>query len=164
MIDAVDRIIEQWHRERPELDVSSLGIVGRMSRITAALERSMAATFAEHRLQAGWYDVLASLRRSGGACELAPSALLETMMLTSGAITKRIQRMEEAGLVSRRVDPADGRGVLVHMTEHGAATLDAATVDHLANQRRLLGGLTTRERSDLERLLRRFAAALPDAP
>lgn len=160
MTDAVDRIIEQWHRERPELDVSSIAVVGRMSRITAVLERSMAETFATHGLQAGWYDVLATLRRAGGACELTPSALLDTMMLTSGAITKRIQRMEEAGLVARRVDPSDGRGVLVRITAEGHARLDASSVDHLANQRRLLAGLDARERSDLVRLLRTWSESL----
>ena len=105
MHDAVDRIIEQWARERPDLDTSSIAVIGRISRISQQLDRSMVETFARHGLQPGWYDALASLRRAGGRCELTPSALVDTMMLTSGAVTKRIDRLEQLGLVERRADP-----------------------------------------------------------
>lgn len=167
MQDAVDRIIEQWQRERPDLDTSSIAVIGRLSRISQLLDRSMADTFAGHGLQPGWYDVLASLRRAGGDCELTPSALVDTMMLTSGAVTKRIDRLEQLGYVARRQDPADGRGVLVRLTRAGARVLDAASDDHLANQRRLLAGLAERQQDDLVRLLRTWSLALerdePDA-
>lgn len=164
MPDAVDRIVEQWAQVEPNLDVSTLQVIGRLSRVSQMVDASIARTLAEHGLQPGWYDVLATLRRSGGDCELNTSAMLDTMMLTSGAITKRIDRLVELGLVSRRPDPADGRGVLVRLTEEGRARLDAATVDHLANHRRMLAGLSERQRGDLTRLLRAFAGSIGDAP
>lgn len=160
MQDAVDRIVEQWARERPGLDTSSVAVIGRVSRISQLLDRSMADTFAQHGLQPGWYDVLAALRRSGGTCELAPTTLVETMMLTSGAVTKRIDRLEQLGYVERREDPDDGRGVRVRLTRAGRRVLDAATLDHLANQRRLLAGLSERQQADLVRLLRTWSLAL----
>jgi len=158
--DAVDEIVTQWNRERPDLDTSSIEVIGRLSRISAAIDRSMAAHFAQHGIQAGWYDVLASLRRSGGECELTPSELLATMMLTSGAITKRIDKLESIGLVERRADPSDGRGVRVRLTPAGRERVDAVTVTHLANQRMLLETLTAREQQQLAALLHTVGSGL----
>lgn len=158
--DLVDRINEQWRRVRPDIDTSTVEVIGRISRLAAVLERAMGENFARHGLQPGWFDVLASLRRAGEPYELTPTALLETMMLTSGAITKRIDKLEEAGLVTRRADPSDGRGVLVRLTDEGLTRTDAAMDDHLAVQRELLSGLTTAQRRELTELLRTLTLAL----
>lgn len=161
MRDAVDDIIEQWNRERPDLDVGSIAVIGRLSRVSERLDRAMAANFARHGLQPGWFDVLASLRRSGEPYELTPTAMQATMMLTtSGAITKRIDKLVQEGLVERRADPDDGRGVRVRLTDAGLERVDAALVDHMATQQRLLGGLSLRQREELARLLRRWGLAL----
>lgn len=160
MRDAVDDIIEQWGRERPELDTSSIAVIGRLSRVSRVIERSMDEVFATHGLQAGWFDVLAGLRRAGGDCELTPSELTATMMLTSGGLTKRLDRLEEEGLIERRRDPRDGRGVLVRLTPAGHRRVDAAADDHLANQRRVLAPLSERQRTELARSLRVLAVSL----
>lgn len=164
MRDAVDDIIEQWNRERPDLDPSSVAVIGRLSRVAEQLERAMAANFARHGLQAGWFDVLAALRRAGEPYELTPRAMLGSMMLTTGAITKRIDKLVQAGLVERRADPADGRGVLVRLTSEGLRVVDAAVETHLETQRRLLAPLSKRQREELARLLRRWAAAIEPGP
>src|SRR5579863_10070674 len=127
MQDRIDRILAQWKRERPDLDTKAMGLVGRVQRAAAALRPRLDETHAGCGLQGESFDVLASLRRSGRPYQLTPTQLYREMMLTSGAMTNRIDRLEEAGLVSRRRDPQDRRGTLVRLTAKGKALIDSAT-------------------------------------
>jgi DNA-binding MarR family transcriptional regulator len=159
--DGVDAIIEQWNRERPELDHSPIGVVGRISRLARELEQRLEPVYREHGLEPGWHDVLATLRRSGPPYELRPSELTGTLMLTSSGTTKRLDRLEQAGLVERAPDAQDRRGVLIRLTAKGRDVIDATTEAHLANERRLLAALSAAEREQLAGLLRRLQLGIP---
>lgn len=156
----------QWQRERPDLDLAPVQVLGRLSRIGPQLDRALAMVFERFGLGPGEFDVLATLRRAGAPFELTPSALMDSMVITSGAVTKRVDRLVAEGLVQRRPDPADGRGKLVGLTTRGREVVDAAIGEHLANEDRLLGLLTARQREQLADLLRlldaSFRAAHPD--
>jgi DNA-binding MarR family transcriptional regulator len=161
MKDGVDRIIEQWERERPELDHSPIGVVGRISRLARELEQRLEPVYREHGLEPGWHDVLATLRRTGPPYELRPSELTGTLMLTSSGTTKRLDRLERAGLVERAPDPQDRRGVLIRLTAKGREVIDATTEAHLENERRLLAALSAAEREQLAGLLRKLQLGIP---
>jgi DNA-binding MarR family transcriptional regulator len=158
--DGVDLIIEQWQRERPELDSSPIGIVGRISRLAREIEARLEPVYREHGLEPGWHDILATLRRSGGT--LRPTDLTNASMLTSSGTTKRLDRVEAAGLISRAPDPDDRRGTLITLTDEGRRLIDALTPSHLDNERRILGGLTEAERARLADLLRKLQLGLPE--
>jgi DNA-binding MarR family transcriptional regulator len=160
--DAVDAILEQWAVERPDVDVSAIGVIGRISRLERMLAPELARVFAQHGLEAWQYDVLATLRRSGKPYELTVGAMLDSMMLASGTITHRIDRLEQRGLVERRSDPDDKRVVLVRLTPAGKQLVDTAIVDHAANETNLVSGLSPRERAQLEALLRRLHLSLSE--
>jgi DNA-binding MarR family transcriptional regulator len=163
MQDRIDRILAQWSRERPDLDTRAMGLVGRIQRAAATLRPQLDDTHERSGLAGESFDVLASLRRSGRPYQLSPTQLYREMMLTSGAMTSRVDRLEEAGLVSRRADPQDRRGTLVRLTAKGKALIDAATTEHVANERRLLTGLSEREQLALAELLRKLLLSLGDA-
>ncbi|CAA9406899.1 MAG: Transcriptional regulator, MarR family [uncultured Quadrisphaera sp.] len=154
--DAVDRLLAQWRRERPDLDVAPMGVVGRISRAARLVELEQRATFAAHGLDRASFDALATLRRAGTPHQLTPGQLMATAMVSSGAITQRLDRLEERGLVRREPAPHDARVVLVTLTPAGRAAVDAVLPDHLATEERLLAGLTPEERGRLADLLRRF--------
>ena len=162
--DAVDLILEQWARERPDLDCSPMGIVGRISQLQREVHLAQRATFALHGLDVPSFDVLAALRRAGPPYQLTPTALMRTALVTSGAITQRLDRLEEKGLITRERSEDDGRAVVVTLTDAGRAALDAALPDHLETERALLAGLSGREREQLAALLRRFLVALGRTP
>ena len=162
--DGVDAIIEQWRRERPELDHSPIGIVGRVSRLAREIEARLEPVYAEHGLEPGWHDVLATLRRTGPSYALRPSDFSGSLMLTSSGTTKRLDRLERAGLIARAPDPNDRRGVIITLTEAGRELIDRVTEAHMANEARLLEGLSTREREQLAGLLRKLGASLPPHP
>jgi DNA-binding MarR family transcriptional regulator len=159
--DGVDEILEQWRRERPEIDSSPIAVVGRISRLARELEARLEPVYREHGLEGGLYDLLATLRRSGPPYRLRPSELTGTLMLTSSGTTKRLDRLESAGLIERTPDPDDRRGVLITLTEAGRQRVDATTEAHMANERRLLGGLTDADRRQLADLLRKLRLGLP---
>ena len=161
MQDGVDVIIEQWRRERPELDHSPIGVVGRISRLARELEQRLEPIYREHGLEPGWHDVLATLRRSGPPYQLRPSELTGTLMLTSSGTTKRLDRLERAGLIERAPDPQDRRGVLIGLTAKGREIIDATTGAHLENERRLLAALSAAEREQLAGLLRKLQLGIP---
>lgn len=158
--DQVDQIADQWARERPDLDSSGMRVVGRLSRITRALEKAVAPVLREHGLQPHEFDVLATLRRSGRPYQLHPQDLLDQMMVPSSTMTHRLVALEERGLLSRGPCPDDGRRVIVTLTEQGRALTDAAVESHYANERRLLSGIDDHDRTQLEALLRRLARSL----
>ena len=152
-MDHVDRILEEWRRERPDLDVSPIGVIGRLHRLAAALTEQLVEVYREHGLGEGEFDVLAALRRAGEPFERAPGDLADHTMVTSGAMTKRIDRLEAAGLVSRRPSQVDGRGRVVALTPLGLNTIDRAFEAHIANEQRLLGMLDPADRAALEPIL-----------
>ena len=159
--DGVDVILEQWKRERPELDHSPVGVVGRISRLARELEQRLEPVYRDHELEGGLYDVLATLRRSGEPYRLRPSEFAGTLMLTSSGTTKRLDRLERAGLIERTPDPDDRRGTLIALTPAGRRLVDATVEAHLENERRLLSALTDSERSRLAGLLRKLQLGLP---
>jgi DNA-binding MarR family transcriptional regulator len=162
--DGVDAIIEQWRRERPELDHAPIGIVGRLSRLAREIEARLEPVYRDHGLEPGWHDVLATLRRQGPPFQLRPSDFTGSLMLTSSGATKRLDRLERAGLVERAPDPDDRRGVIITLTEAGHELIDRVTEAHMANEHRLLEGLSAREREQLAGLLRKLGLSLPPSP
>jgi DNA-binding MarR family transcriptional regulator len=162
--DAVDLILEQWARERPDLDCSPMGVIGRITQLQREVHLAQRATFARHGLDAPSFDVLAALRRAGEPYQLTPTALMRTALVTSGAITQRLDRLEERGLITRTRSEADGRAVVVTLTAAGREALDAALPDHLETERGLLDGLTGAELEQLAALLRRFLVTLGRVP
>ncbi|WEX77675.1 MarR family transcriptional regulator [Sinorhizobium numidicum] len=159
MMDHVDKILAQWRRERPELDVSAMGLLGRFARLRTHLGREIEKTFTDHGLTSASFDVLAALRRSGPPFQLSPGDLLATTMVSSGTMTNRIDQLEKAGLVERLNNPEDRRGVIISLTPEGLKRVDAAVTAHVANQQRLVASLSAEERDRLDALLRKFLAA-----
>ena len=159
--DGVDEILEQWRRERPDLDSSPIGVIGRVSRLARELEQRLETVYREHGLEPGWHDVLATLRRTGPPYRLRPTEFASALMLTSSGTTKRLDRLEQAGLITRGPDPEDRRGTLITLTAAGHELIDATTEAHLDNERRLLGALTDAEQSRLADLLRKLQLGLP---
>jgi DNA-binding MarR family transcriptional regulator len=157
--DEIDRIVEQWQQESPELDVSPTHVLQRITRLGLLQEASFEEVMARHNLTWGEYVVLAALRRGGPPYAMNPTTLYASVILSSGGMTKRLDRLETAGLVERRPDPADRRGRLVALTPKGKAAVDRAVVDHLANEQRLLAALSARERRTLSGLLRKLLAS-----
>jgi len=152
--DAVDRIVEQWATARPDLDSSPIAVIGRVSRLSRLIDRRLAANFATFGLENWMYDVLATLRRGGEPYALTAGELVRRTMVTTGAITHRIDRLAERGLVERVADPDDRRKVVVRLTPDGRALVDDVTAAHLATEHEILGGLTVRQRRELADLLR----------
>lgn len=156
--DEVDRLVTAWRKERPDLDVEPLHVFSRVSRLARHLDRARRAAFAEHDLEPWEFDVLTALRRAGPPYELSPGALLRATLVTSGTMTNRIDRLAAAGLVRRRPDPGDRRGVLVSLTEAGRTRVDAAFTDLLRREQALLAALPHRDRRILADLLRTLLA------
>jgi DNA-binding MarR family transcriptional regulator len=159
--DGVDRLLDQWRRERPELDHSPIGVIGRISRASREIERRLEPIYADHGLEPGWYDVLATLRRAGPPYRLHPTDFAATLMLTSSGTTKRLDRLEAAGHITREPDPGDRRAVLITLTPKGRSLVDKATVKHMANEQRIISGLTKAEQRQLAGLLRKLRITLP---
>jgi DNA-binding MarR family transcriptional regulator len=155
--DTVDEIVDAWVREHPGLDFSPLKILSRVTRLAKQLEKTRRASFATADLESWEFDVLAALRRAGAPHELSPKALLEQTYVSSGTMTNRIDGMVRRGLVERRTDPNDGRGVLVSMTVEGRDRVDAA-ISHLVDaEADLLAGLSKADQERLAALLRRLS-------
>jgi DNA-binding MarR family transcriptional regulator len=162
--DHVDRILAQWQRERPDLNTGPLGLFGRLHRAAQLSDAALAKELVGQELRPGWFDLLAALRRAGRPYELNPTELMRATMLSSGGTTKRLDRLVEAGLVERRPDPADRRGVLVKLTPRGKARIDRAVEAHVANEERLLRSLGAADRRALDDLLRKLLADLDVEP
>nr|WP_298101247.1 MarR family transcriptional regulator [uncultured Shinella sp.] len=158
-MDHVDRILAQWNRERPDLDVEPMGLLGRVARLRTHLAREIEKALAAHGLNSASFDVLATLRRSGPPYRLSPGDLIATTMVSSGTMTNRLDQLEKAGLIERSHNPDDRRGVIIALTPKGLALVDAAVTDHVENQHKLLDGLDAQERAALDGLLRKFLGA-----
>ena len=158
--DQVDQIINQWERERPDVDVSGMALIGRISRLERAIAPLLQRVFSEHGLESWEFDVLATLRRSGSPYEMTAGELVSSMMITSGAVTNRIDRLESRGLIRREKDQDDGRVVRVTLTKDGFEKIEEAVPDHAANELGLIGVLQPEEQEMLATLLRKLHRAL----
>lgn len=132
-------MVSAWQRERPDLDLTAIAVVGLLSRVNLLLGPSQERVFAEFGLQRGEFDVLAALRRSGAPYTLSPSRLSDQLMLSRAGMTNRLDRLEAAGMIERTLDSADRRNFRIRLTDHGYATIDAAMTQHTANVTTLLG-------------------------
>jgi len=157
-MDQVDRILAQWRAERPDLDVGPMGTLGRLKRLHDYLSAGLAEVYKVHGLTAASFDVLATLRRSGAPYALSPSALIGWTMVTSGTMTNRLDRLEQAGLIERRANPEDGRGSVVALTGAGFELIDRVVSDHVANQHRLIAALPETLRGAFDEGLRVWLA------
>lgn len=162
MEDQVDAVLAQWRRERADVDPAPMGVVGRIQRSNRLLERGLRREFARHGLQLWEFDLLATLRRSGAPYELTAGALTGSAMITSGAVTNRVDRLTASGLVTREVDPDDRRSIVITLTPAGRELIDKILSDHLANEQRLLGSLSPAEQQQLADLLRTLLLGLGD--
>ena len=158
--DHIDRVRAEWAAELPELDTEPIEIVARIGRLAWLLDSRLDSVFGQHGLRRDTFDVLAALRRSGRPYELSPSDLYSRLMRTSGAVTNRLHRLEQEGLVRRVPDPHDGRGLRVRLTQRGRRMIDRAARPHLDNERDLLSALTPAERRALARLLKKLLLSL----
>ncbi|CAH0191895.1 Multiple antibiotic resistance protein MarR [Agrobacterium fabrum] len=155
-MDHVDHILAQWRKERPDLDVGPMGLLGRLHRLSTYLGREVEAVLMKHGLSSSAFDVLATLRRAGSPYQLSPGDLLAMTMVSSGTMTNRIDQLEKAGLVERIHNPQDRRSVLISLTERGFAIVEEAVGAHVDNQHRLVAHLSEEERDTLDGLLKRF--------
>lgn len=158
--DHVDEIVGEWAVERPDVDASPMQVLGRLSRIAAHLDAELLAVFRRFGLGEGEFDILATLRRGGEPFARTPGELASHTMVTTGAVTKRVDRLMASGLVSRSASDDDGRGRVVTLTREGRRVIDEALVAHLTNEERLLSGLDADQRRTLEALLRAWGGAL----
>jgi DNA-binding MarR family transcriptional regulator len=154
--DEVDALVEAWSRERPDLDVTPMRVLSRVTRLARHLDRQRAAAFSAHGLETWEFDVLAALRRAGEPNRLSPGQLLRETMVTSGTMTNRVDRLAARGLVERDLHPDDKRGVLVRLTDAGRVAVDAALADLLAAERALLAGMAEDDQHQLAQTLRRL--------
>jgi DNA-binding MarR family transcriptional regulator len=160
--DHVHHVLEQWRREAPDLDRSPMGVVGRISRLAQLLQAELEPVFEAYDVNGGEFDVLASLRRAGKPYRLTPTELSKALMVTSGGMTKRLTALEDRGLIRREPDPNDRRSTSVTLTREGKRLVEAILPEHVANEERLLGELSNKERAELAGLLEALAVSLGD--
>uniref|UniRef100_A0AAU2JPN7 MarR family transcriptional regulator n=1 Tax=Streptomyces sp. NBC_00049 TaxID=2903617 RepID=A0AAU2JPN7_9ACTN len=158
--DAVDAITAQWHAVRPDLNTEPMAVFGRIYRITRAMGDEMERTYARFGISRGEFDVIATLRRSGAPYTLSPRQLSATLMLTTGGMTGRLDKLEKAGLLGRKPDPHDRRGLQVTITDRGLELIDEAVTAGLEVQRAALTGLSEEEVEALTGLLRKLLAGV----
>jgi DNA-binding MarR family transcriptional regulator len=161
-LDPIDKILAQWQRERPDLDVSPMGVIGRMWRLAKHLERDIQEIFSEFSLTIGEFDVLAALRRSGSPFHLSPTELFSTLMVSSGTMTHRLDRLEKAELVKRIPDRSDRRGTIIELTDKGFNLVEKAVEAHVSNEHRILSVLESSEREVLILLLRKLLVSFEE--
>ncbi|MCU6664222.1 Organic hydroperoxide resistance transcriptional regulator [compost metagenome] len=162
--DAVDAILAQWQRERPDLDCSPMGPIGRIKRCAALLEQRLESTFATFELCTWEFDMLATLRRAGAPYSLSPTELFSTLMVTSGTMTHRLKRLESRGLISRQANTNDARSMLVQLTAEGLALIDRAVDKHVENEREILSGISAESLGELDRRLAALLRTLEGDP
>ncbi|WP_010205911.1 MarR family winged helix-turn-helix transcriptional regulator [Salinibacterium sp. PAMC 21357] len=155
--DEVDRIVEAWSRERPDLDFAPLHVLSRVGRLAKHLERARRSAFAVAGVEPWEFDVLSALRKAGAPYQLSPTALVQQTMVSSGTMTNRIDRMVIRGLVERRTDPNDGRGVIVLMTASGRERVDEAITSLVHDETALLSRMSAGEQERLSGLLRKLS-------
>lgn len=162
--DHVDLVLDQWARQRPDLDVSPMAVIGRLKRLSRLVDTELRKVFAEYGLDPASFDVLATLRRSDPPHRLTPARLMEASMVTSGAISQRLDRLEAGGLVTRTRSEEDARVVHVALTASGRTLIDQVLPAHVANEHRMLAALPPAARTQLSTTLRTLLLALGDKP
>jgi DNA-binding MarR family transcriptional regulator len=155
--DEVDRIVDAWLRERPDLDFSPLQVLSRVGRLARHLDRARRGAFERSELESWEFDVLSALRRAGTPYQLSPKSLLQQTLVSSGTMTNRIDRLVERSLVERKTDPNDGRGILVRMTPQGLSRVDAAITRLVDAETELLSTLSATDQERLAGLLRKLS-------
>ncbi len=164
MADAVEAVLQQWRRERPDLDVSPIGVVGRVMRLSRLWDKEIKDFLDAHDLEPGEFDVLSTLRRSGEPYELTAKAFLKASLVTTGAITLRVDRMVAKDLVTRIPDATDRRSVRIRLTPRGLEVIDRVIPLHLANEARLIESLDADERRHLAATLAALLKTQGDTP
>ncbi|HEX2144964.1 MAG TPA: MarR family transcriptional regulator [Glycomyces sp.] len=162
--DAVDRIIEQWHRELPDLPLESMAVFGRIHRISTKLGERLDRLYAQYGIARNEFDVLSAIRRSGEPFTLSPKEISATLMLSSGGLTGRLDKLEAAGFIERLPDPADRRGLKVRMTERGREAIEAAVRAGVEFHSERLSVLDAAERKQLGALLHKLHENFEDQP
>ncbi len=160
--DEVDRLVEAWRRERPDLDLEAMEVLSRVSRLSHHLDRARRTAFQEHGIELWEFDVLAALRRAGSPYELSPGRLLRETLVTSGTMTNRVDRLAARGLVERHPDPSDRRGVLVRLTPEGKQAVDGAFTALIDAENDLLADLSPADQKSLAGLLRQLLLPFED--
>jgi|SRR5690554_1952188 len=161
-MDRVKQAIAQWQQEMPDLDLLPMEVVGYLKATQQFSQERLQTFFKEYGLQAGEFDVLATLRRSGVPYRLGPTQLFETLMISSGGMTSRLDRLERAGLIARSPNPEDRRGTLVSLTEEGLALMERMIPRHMENEARMLAALSRAEQQALSKLLSKLLEGLAD--
>ena len=157
----MDSILAQWRRERPDLDTSVMGVCGDLWRAADRVRDGVSANLAGDELDLAGFDVLLTLRRQGRGRTLSPSELAEDMMISTSAMTNRLDRLQKRGLIERQADPADRRALRIVLTEAGFALADRIVVSHVATEERLVSALSGEERAELRRLLAKIGQPQP---
>ncbi|MFD5800534.1 MarR family winged helix-turn-helix transcriptional regulator [Streptomyces sp. NPDC127020] len=164
MADAVESVLEQWQRECPDLDFAPIGVVGRVMRLSRLWDKEIKDFLAGHGLEPGEFDILSTLRRSGEPYELTAKTFLRASLVTTGAITLRVDRMVAKDLVARVPDATDRRSVKIRLTPNGLTVIDRVLPLHLANEARLLQGLASEDRQRLATTLAAVLESHGDTP
>lgn len=154
--DEIDAMLAAWRQARPDLDASPLALVGRVLVLAQHLERRVNTALAKHELTLGQFDILATLRRQLPEHQLTPKQLMQSVMLSSGGMTNRLDRLEQAGWIRRDADPADRRGIVVTLTKKGLKVIDAATATRFAEAQAVIPTYSTEEQRVLIGLLREW--------
>jgi DNA-binding MarR family transcriptional regulator len=158
--DRIDTLVAGWEQERPGIDTATMALVARLLAVAGEIGRRLDEFAAQHGLDRGQGDVLLTLLRSGSPYTLSPSRLADSLLVTSGTMTNRLDRLEERGLIERVPNPADRRGMDVKLTAAGRKLTAELVGKHVENERRMLAGLSARERGELDRLARKLLATL----
>jgi len=161
-MNRVKHAVAQWQREMPELDLLPMEVVGYLKTTQLLTQERLQLFFKSHGLQAGEFDVLATLRRAGPPYRLGPTQLFETLMISSGGMTSRLDRLEKAGLIVRSPNPEDRRGTLVSLTDKGLALMERMIPEHVQNEAKMLAALSREEQETLSELLGKLLEGLSE--
>jgi DNA-binding MarR family transcriptional regulator len=156
--DGIDRVEQAWRRERPDIDVSSIGIISRIWRVSRHLERERKERLAELGTDRVTLDVLAMLRRSGPPYRRTAGELTHAALITGGAVSQRLEKLERAGMVTRHIHPEDRRRIEVELTPAGMQLVDSVLAELMEHESKLLDELSDQEQDDLRRTLKRLLA------
>jgi DNA-binding MarR family transcriptional regulator len=158
--DRIQMLVAQWQRERPELDVEAMTLVARILTVAGLISQRIEAHAKDHQLTSAEGDVLFTLRRAGAPYTLSPTKLAKSLLVSSGTMTNRLDRLERRALIERKANPEDRRAVDILLTRKGRALVDEAITEHVAGETEMLAGLTSTERARLDSILRKLGAHL----
>jgi DNA-binding MarR family transcriptional regulator len=156
--DRVEALVSQWEKERPDLDLETMALAARLLGVGRMIDARIGALAAEHEMTVGEGDILLTLRRAGPPYRLLPTQLTDSLLVSSGTMTNRLDRLERRGLIERAPNPGDRRSVEIALTDSGHKLVDAVVGEHVAREQEMLAPLSARERETLTRILRKLAA------